>query len=78
MTKCVKLLKILKFVTLLFNIIIFCISKNKEFVGIYFQGDVMVSTGVLKIGIAIRRSGNCVIKPEKFKTNDKDYSLLAA
>lgn len=38
----------------------------------------MVSTGVLKIGIAIRRSGNCVIKPENFKTNDKDYSLLAA
>lgn len=27
----------------------------------------MVSTGVLKIGIAIRRPVNCVIKPETFK-----------
>ncbi len=39
----------------------------------------MVSTGVLKVGIAIRRPVNCVIKPETFlKRNDNNKLAYAA
>ncbi len=39
----------------------------------------MVSTGVLKVGIAIRSPVNCVIKPETFlKRNDNNKLAYAA
>ena len=43
------------------------------------RGDAMVSTGVLKVGIAIRGPVNRVIKLEPFlKRNDKNNFALAA
>lgn len=45
----------------------------------HFYGDVKVSTGVLKIGIAIRGPVNRVIKPENFlKRNDNNKLAYAA
>lgn len=44
-----------------------------------YRGDAMVSTGVLKVGIAIRGPVNRVIKLEPFlKRNDKNNFALAA
>ena len=46
---------------------------------ISLRGDAMVSTGVLKVGIAIRGPVNRVIKLEPFlKRNDKNNFALAA
>ena len=43
------------------------------------SGDVMVSTGILKTGTAIRGPVNRVNKPENFlKRNDNNRELLAA
>jgi len=46
---------------------------------LHCRGDAMVSTGVLKVGIAIRGPVNRVIKLEPFlKRNDKNNFALAA
>ncbi len=52
------------------------LQSGKEF---HCRGDAMVSTGVLKVGIAIRGPVNRVIKLEPFlKRNDKNNFVLAA
>ena len=52
------------------------LHKRKK---ISLHGDAMVSTGVLKVGIAIRGPVNRVIKLEPFlKRNDKNNFALAA
>ena len=52
------------------------LRKRKK---ISLPGDAMVSTGVLKVGIAIRGPVNRVIKLEPFlKRNDKNNFVLAA
>ena len=56
-------------------------KKSLRFVILLYKthGDVMVSTGVLKVGIAIRSPVNCVIKPETFlKRNDNNKLAYAA
>lgn len=52
------------------------LQNGKEF---HCRGGAMVSTGVLKVGIAIRGPVNRVIKLEPFlKRNDKNNFVLAA
>ena len=70
--------RILKSEILLYRFVVYShfTEKARSFT---IYGDAMVSTGVLKVGIAIRGPVNRVIKLEPFlKRNDKNNFALAA
>lgn len=71
--------RILKSEILLYKFVVYSHLTEGREESFTNYGDAMVSTGVLKVGIAIRGSVNRVIKLEPFlKRNDKNNFALAA